>query len=144
MEEDHQLGVASSDPYSQGNMFEPLVEAVPGFRPEWEAFVAHWTEPGEPSDLPNYLLLGDLARYLVERLQGGETREITSALEVCELWILQGDGCVKAADTVGLLEELRDEMLVHHIGEDRILPFLAPECLKQWKALNAAGHFAGQ
>ena len=136
MEDDHQLAVAISYRYSQGNMFDPLVEAVPGFRPQWEAFVVEWTGEGKLGDMPNYVLLGDLARYLLERLEADDTTEVTNSLQVCEGWIVYGDSYVKNAAIVGLLEGLQNTMLNRDISEDRIMGFLGPESLKQWKALN--------
>jgi len=48
-------------------MSDPLLEALPSLRPMRKAFVEKWSgnpsnHLGAPGDLPEYLLLGDLAR----------------------------------------------------------------------------------
>ncbi|MGE0241778.1 MAG: hypothetical protein AB7S59_23895 [Parvibaculaceae bacterium] len=80
-------------------MFEPLLEALPGFRPTWQAFVDEWTDNPHnrgagPGDLPSYLLIGDLARHLADLLQAGQEDDVVRALAVAERWLMEGDAYV--------------------------------------------------
>lgn len=123
------------------NMFEPLVEAVPSFRHQRDAFVAYWTSPenvdGYPvGDLPNYLLLAELATYFVDQLQIGETQEVVAGLGVCEQWLIKGDDYVREAATVGLLESLQNRVEVQQLPEERITTLLGREGLRWWEKLK--------
>lgn len=123
-------------------MFEPLLEALPAFRPQWEAFVAEWTDnphnrTDNPRDLPNYLLLGDLADYLAERIQADDTDSVSRALAVCERWLLEGDPYVQEAATVGLLEDLQNRAQRFAIPEVRFTELLGPEGRRWWDKVNA-------
>jgi hypothetical protein len=124
------------------DMFEPLLEVLPAFRPNWEAFVAYWKDnpnhqKDDPRDLPNYLLLGDLADYLAERLLADDTDSVARALAVCERWLLEGEHYVQEAATVGLLEDLQNRAQRLDIAEERFTALLGPEGKHWWDKVNA-------
>ncbi len=123
-------------------MFEPLLEVLPSFRPAWEAFVVEWTpRPGqyweyEPGEYPNYLLLADLARHLIDLLEAGRLEDVSAALAVAEAWIVDGEHYVHEAAIVGLLEDLQNVMQRRSIEEARITDLLGPEGRYWWDRLN--------
>ena len=43
-------------------MFDPMLAALPSFRPAWEQFLCEWAS--ESDGLPHYVALGSLARHL--------------------------------------------------------------------------------
>jgi hypothetical protein len=122
------------------DMFAPLLEALPSFRPMREAFVEKWTSSsdhqfGAPSDLPEYLLLGDLARWLIGLLRSDNLEDVRTALAIVERWLLEGDHYVQEAATIGFIETLQN-----NIEDDetrrRFFDLLGPEGQHWWKKLD--------
>jgi len=124
------------------DMFSSLLEVLPAFTPQWEAFVAHWTpEPGKEDSirtgrLPQYLLLGDLAKYLCDLLEAGETEDVAKALAVAERWITEGEHYVHEAAIVGLLEDMQNVCQRRKIPEENFLALMGPEGQFWWAKLN--------
>ena len=127
---------------TRDDMFEPLLEALPQFRPAWENFIDEWTpKPGEYSDLPpgeypNYLLLGDLAGYLCDLLEKDQTEDVVKTLAVAERWLLEGEHYVHEAAIVGLLEDLQGYCQRRKIPEEKFLALMGPEGQFWWNKLN--------
>jgi hypothetical protein len=124
------------------DMFEPLLVALPGFHPTWQAFVDEWTDnPNNqfdgPGELPNYLLLGDLARYLLELVDAGRTSDVERALRVVERWLLEGDPYVKEAATLGFIETLQNNLQHTGVPEAPLVSLLGPEGRLWWNKVNA-------
>lgn len=116
------------------DMFEPLLDACPSFRPTWDAFVTEWSDEGE---LPQYLALTELARHLVGMLEAGDTAGLRQVFQVVEAWHLDGDPYVREAAKIGLLEDLQNGHL--HEGStcaDDFVPFLLPETKFWWSKVN--------
>lgn len=121
------------------DMFEALLETLPSLRPMREAFVRKWTgnphNQGAPCELPEYLLLGDLARWLIGRLGSGSTNDVRLALAVVERWLLEGDHYVQEAATIGFIETLQN-----NIEDDatrlRFFELFGPEGQHWWKKLD--------
>ncbi len=111
-------------------MFEPMLAALPGFRPEWEEFVAEWSE--DPEGLPHYLALSSLARYLISLLERKDERGLTDAFGVVEIWHVEGDKYVREAATVGLLEDLQNLNLHTTTDAEDFRRFLGPESEIWW------------
>jgi hypothetical protein len=127
---------------TRDDMFEPLLEALPSFRPQREKFIEDWTpKPGEYSDLkpgeyPNYMLLGDLAAHLCDLLQNGQCEDIVKALAVAERWITEGEHYVHEGCIVGLLEDLKGYCHRRKIPEESFLALMGPEGKYWWAKLN--------
>ena len=90
-------------------MFQPILEVSDGFRPIWNEFLEEWKDDDE---LPQYLALGDLARYISSLISESKDEEIKKIFAVIERWHLEGDLYVKEAATVGILEDLQNTNLV--------------------------------
>ena len=121
-------------------MFDPLIDALPAFRPMCEAFVEQWTgDPndqfGAPGDLPEYLLLGDLARWLIGLLATGKVDDVRHALAVVERWLLEGDPYVQEAATIGFIETLQNN-LEDDETRRRFFDLFGPEGQHWWKKLD--------
>lgn len=122
------------------SLFDPLLEALPSFLPMREAFVAKWTDnPSNhfdaPGDLPEYLLLGDLARWLIDLLKAGKVEEVRLALAVVERWLLEGDHYVKEAATIGFIETLQNNVEDEETRQ-RFFDLLGPEGQHWWKKVD--------
>lgn len=119
-------------------MFDPLLEALPSFRPMRVAFVEKWTgNPNNhfdaPGDLPEYLLLGDLARWLIDLLKAGHVGEVRFALVVVERWL--GDHYVQEAATIGFIETLQNN-IEDDDTRQRLFDLFGPEGQRWWKKLD--------
>lgn len=110
-------------------MFDVLLEVDPTFQPVWEAFADKWRDQTE---LPLYLALGDLARHVIGKLEGGQVRELQHIFAVVERWLADGDELVREATTIGLLEDLQNRNL-HKTT--------SPDQLKQWLGLRSAAQW---
>ena len=113
---------------------EPILVVCPSFLPAWQAFVAEWQEDAltEQEGLPIYLALGDLARHLVRKLEGGDTGDFPAVFEVVERWHRQGTHAVKEAATVGFLENFQNTNLYAGGAPEDFLPWLRPETRPWW------------
>lgn len=120
-------------------MFEPLLDVLPPLRPMRAAFVQKWSnQPGKhtaPDDLPEYLLLGDLARWLIARVESGECDEVSLALAVVERWLLEGDHYVQEAATIGFIETLQNNIEDEETRQ-HVLQLFGPEGQYWWKKLD--------
>jgi hypothetical protein len=114
-------------------MFPILLEADPGFHPVWNEFVAEWRDDPE---LPLYLALSDLARYLIKRLETGNTASFQAIFLVVERWHVEGDPYVREAASVGLIEGLQNTHLHRSTEPAAFLPWLGPESRRWWKKVE--------
>jgi len=112
---------------------DSMLEACPSFRPAWHAFLQEWRSD---EDKPLYLALGDLARHLIAMLAARDTAGLVAAFDVVERWHLEGDGYVREAATVGLLEDLQNENLHATTAPADLERFLRPESLKWWRKVD--------
>ncbi|WP_237060863.1 DUF7674 family protein [Microbulbifer sediminum] len=114
-------------------MFKPILAVSDGFRPIWNAFVNEW---GDDEELPQYLALSDLARYISKLVSESRTQELSDIFEVIERWHLEGDDYVREAVTVGILENLQNINVVGSDVPDQVQKLLLPESKSQWAKIN--------
>ena len=112
------------------DMIPLMLEACPSFRPAWDEFAEEWRSE---NDKPLYLLMSSLARHLITILVAGDTASLSRAFAVVERWHVEGDGYVREAATVGLLEDLQNDSLHGGTTPKQFEPFLLPESLKFWR-----------
>lgn len=115
-------------------MFEPMLAACPSFTPAWAEFCAEWEK--EPGDSPLYIALAGLARHLVERLRSGATEELPAVFQVVERWHSEGDGYVREAVTIGLLEDIQNIAKNAEINPAVFEQWLLPNSKKWWDKLS--------
>ncbi|MFZ5721927.1 MAG: DUF7674 family protein [Pseudomonadota bacterium] len=120
---------------TSADMFLPMLDAEPGFRPTWEKFVREWQD--SPEGLPHYLALGDLACHLIRLLEVGQTSRFDAVFEVVERWHVQGDRYVREAATIGLLEDLQNLSLHTSTEPNEFLPWLRPASRRFWEKVEA-------
>ena len=63
-----------------------LLQACPGFRPQWDAYIA-----GREIPLLVYIDIGEFVSYLVDSYKNGELDAIRPAFEILERLLLEGD-----------------------------------------------------
>lgn len=110
-------------------MFSPILKVAKGFLPTWNAFLEEWTQEKE---LPYYLVLSDLARYISLLVNRGDIDELKAIFEVIERWHLEGDAYVKEAATIGILEDLQNTNVVGEGVPELLENYLLPESKKWW------------
>ncbi len=115
-------------------MFEPLLRADPAFLATWQAFQDEWCH--DEKETPQYLALGDLARYLIVQLEAGKTECFDAIFDVVEAWHVKGDSYVREAATVGLIEDLQNENLY------KAAKTAKPEDFKRWLRPVSARYWA--
>lgn len=83
--------------------FESLISTVPDFRPRYQRFLADWL--GEAT--PWYLAMGELAHYVVDTYEQGDTTKYVELFSSIESVLENGDSEVQNLIRVGLLEDSR-------------------------------------
>lgn len=111
------------------DMFKLILEVSDGFKPVWNEFVSEWKDDAE---LPQYLALAKLARYISRLVAESRTQELSDIFEVIERWHLEGDDYVREAATVGILEDLQNTNIVGTGVPDKVQKLLLPKSKQQW------------
>jgi hypothetical protein len=124
---------------NQFSMMEPMLEALPDFRPQWTTFVIEWKDNlhnKSKDGLPLYLVLADLACFLAQLLEKQVTEKFVVVFEVIEHWLLHGDDYVNNAAAAGLLEDLQNPVFYQKRKPDDLRPWMKPATLKSWERLK--------
>ena len=121
--------MAEASVITRDMMFVALLAADPNFTDSWQSFLEEWEEEAEK---PLYLALGELARYLIQQLECGETTYFDAIFGVVELWHIHGDLYVRQAASVGLLEGLQNSNLHRTTQPSDFKPWLRPESMRWW------------
>jgi hypothetical protein len=114
------------------DVVEPLLAACPSFRPAWEQHLASWH--GEDAGIYNDLTV--LAQHLVQTYASGRTEEFEALFKLVEKLLSHGSEEVRAALSVGLLEDLQVIGSHHPFGGDAFLPWLGPESRRAWEEVS--------
>lgn len=114
---------------SRTEMFDPLLKISEGFRQIWGKFVEEW---GSDKELPQYLALSCLARYISKLILESKEAELKGIFNVIEHWHIEGDDYVKEAATVGILEDLQNTNVVGLGVPEKVETYLLPESKKMW------------
>lgn len=123
----------SSEMLTREEMFQPILEVSDGFRLIWNEFLEEWKDDDE---LPEYLALADLARYISSLISESNEEEIKKIFAVIERWHLEGDSYVKEAATVGIMEDLQNTNIVGEGVPEKIELYLLPESKKWWLKID--------
>ena len=120
---------------SRAQMMGPILQASPSFHPVWNEFVAEYENEG--GELPLYIVLGDLARYIALLESRGTEDELQEIFAAIERWHTEGDQYVKEAATIGLLEDLQNTNVVGGKDSSRFAKYLGPESKRWWTKVDA-------
>jgi hypothetical protein len=108
-----------------------LLEVCPTFTQKWEDSRASY----EGESLL-YVELGAFAHHLVELHKLNRTDEFPAVFDVIERLHVEGDGYVKEAATIGLLEGMQNVAGNSGVNPEEFLEHLKPESKKWWRQLN--------
>ena len=117
-------------------MLPLLLEACPSFYRDWEDWVRDQYSGDNGLEQLHYCDLGHFASHLVELLERGETSEFKEVFRVVENLHLNGDGYVREAATIGLLEGIQNVISHGDHTSSEFEPFLGPETKMWWDKLN--------
>lgn len=109
-----------------------LLDACPSFLAVWNSYVNDATY--EPGLL--YVDLAEFARHLVHLVQAGSIEEFPSVFAVVERLHTEGDGLVKEAATIGLLEGIQNAADHAGIPAKTLVPYLGPVSALWWQEVE--------
>lgn len=89
----------------------------------------------ENRDLP-YVVLEDFACFLLETFQRKDESLLKKAAVLIERLHLEGDGYVKEAATIGLLEGIQNSWPDSGVDPEKLMPYLLSESRRWWNSLN--------
>lgn len=115
-------------------MFVLISDACPSFVPEWDAVAAEWSDAEPPS---RYAASSTLARHIIGKLEAGDTDAIEAVFDVVERWFVEGDGDVREAAAVGLLEDLQNLALHRRTKPEDLTVWLRPVSKRWWDEVEA-------
>ena len=115
-------------------MMDVLLTECPSFQNAWREFQAEWQE--DNIELPIYVALADFARHIIEKLKSDETKEFPAIFRAIERLHTEGDGYVREAAIIGILESLQNENLHSLTTPDQFERYLGPESRRWWDKLN--------
>ena len=109
---------------TRDQMVSTLTEAFPEFSPN-----------PDDSDLP-YAILGHFADFLLRLQESEDDEQLEKAVRLIERFHIEGDGYVREAATIGLLEGIQNTW--GHAGTDPEVMGrrLLPESRRWWDSLN--------
>ena len=105
-----------------------MLAACPGLRPQFEAHRAWWGNetPGLYTDV------AELAHYLTDAYERGETSEFPAVFAFVEHLIAEGDEAVRDVAILGILEDLQTIASHRPFGDRVFLPWLGPLSRQGW------------
>lgn len=109
-------------------VMQNILGACPSFKQDWEASDNHELL---------YVVMGDLARHLLELQRSGQTKELKALAETIESMHLEGTDDVKTLATIGLLEGIQNIWRNNDCDPEIFAGYLLPESRKCWDNLNA-------
>lgn len=111
-----------------------IVATVPGFRESWDDFLQLYGSEGSP---PWYLLMADLAHYIVENYAGGTTAEFENLFLSIEAVLQNPHPELEGLLTVGLFEDMQNIASHRSFGPEVFIRWLRPRSLANWQEVEA-------
>lgn len=109
---------------TKDQLVKMLMNAFPDFVPDEDDF-----------NLP-YIVLGGFADFLIEAFHKKDETLLKEAATLIERLYLEGDGYVKEATTIGLLEGIQNTLLNASIDPEKFAPYLLLESRRWWASLS--------
>ena len=111
---------------------EILLNACPSFGPKWQEFLDEWRNEPDP---PIYLALAEFARHIIDLLANRDTAQFPMVFDAIERMHTEGEGFVKEAATIGLLEALQNTNLHQTTEPEQFRPYLRTVSESWWDKL---------
>lgn len=110
-----------------------LLTHCPGARTLWDEHAG-----SEQADIGLYIDFDPFGEFARRALVDGDPDALRQLFVAIEVLLVDGDQHVRDATVVGFMEGLQNASGWAHIDPDRFRPFLGPESLTAWDALNEA------
>lgn len=122
---------------TKGDLPKVLSEAGERFSCKVEEFLKEWrNDPGAaPDELPDYILMGELAGVVVSDIATRNHQASSTQFEVIERLHVDGDEYVRELATIGLLEAIQGHLKGERLKFDRVHDYLGPESRIWWDKL---------
>lgn len=117
---------------SQPNSKQTARLTVPDFQPRYQTFLADW----QGEDTPWYLAMGELAHYIVESYEQGNTAQYQELFSAVEHVLQSGDAEIQNLIWVGLLDDIQNIASHRSFGPDMFRAWLGPQSLVAWDEGN--------
>jgi hypothetical protein len=113
---------------------EQIIATVPGFQTQWQEFLKEWEKETSP---PWYLVMGELAHYLVERYAQQATAEFPQLFASVEALLHNPSPELENLIIVGLLEDIQNVASHRDFGAAPFREWLGPKSIVAWDGINA-------
>ena len=113
---------------------EKIIATVPGFQAQWQEFLMEAEKETSP---PWFLVMGELAHYLVEKYAQQTTAEFPQLFASVEALLHNPSPELENLITVGLLEDIQNVASHRDFGAAPFLQWLGPRSLVVWNEINA-------
>jgi len=113
-------------------VLETIIQAVPGFRARWDAFLKEW----QSEDTPWYLGMGDLAHYVVETYERGNVDEFDNLFRAVEAGLQTDDETLKELIAIGLFEDIQNIASHRACGSSVFRRWLGPRSIAVWDEVD--------
>lgn len=129
--------IPPNDPHwiSKEDLVALTISASPSFkaiadRQHYEPSESTWLD--DHGDIAAYLLLGDFANHIVDLYSKDELEEFDAIFDLIERLHVKGDGHIREAATIGLLEGIQNCAPKPELFES----YLKPVSKRWWDSLN--------
>ena len=112
--------------------FEAIIATVPPFRPRYQKFLAEW----QGQRTPWYLVMGELAHYIVEMYEQESTAQYENLFSVIELVLQTADRELQNLIWVGLFENIQNIASHRCFGASVFRRWLGPQSLTAWDEVD--------
>lgn len=116
----------------KNQVFELILAKCPAFAPAWEKHRAYWE--GEEGGI--YIDMSEFAHFIVNCYSRQEMEPITSAFEVIERLLVEGDEEVRSAASIGFLEDVRNTASWRPFGSGVFIQLLGPKSKQAWHEIE--------
>lgn len=110
-----------------------ILDGCPGFVPMWEKHRAFWQ--GEHAGIYNDL--SEFANFIVDCYARQDIEPIAAAFGVIEQLLCDGDEEVRAAASIGFLEDVRNSASWRPFGPAVFIQWLGPKSKQAWDEIEA-------
>src|SRR5688572_2802562 len=118
----------------QPEQINRILQAVPGFRPTWKAFIAAYQDE---EFVPWYTAMSELAGYVVDSYAAGVTNELPELFRVVEELFHEGDSALQNVLAVGLFEDIQSIGSHRDFGYSVFRQWLGARSLVIWHEVEA-------
>ncbi len=92
---------------------ETIIATIPGFRPQWQRFLEDWQ--GEAT--PWYLVMGEIAHYVVDEYEKGDQAQLITFFSAVELILGNADSELQISSRWDFLRTSRTSQAIAALAQ---------------------------